>query len=147
MVGRLFLVTQVRRSHTEVYIQGLFVLSSLCHQPYLGILASDRAGDRVEAEYRTINRQHTGFCQLPDSAVSLIALRLEDSELGRVAKTAEKQTAEPLVTPRLQLQPNPGDKTFSWHSCSRDIRHLNGPTAGNLAAPSFIIRSAPGSRV
>lgn len=95
-----------------VYIQGLFVLSSLCHQPSLGILASDGAGDRVEAEYRTINRQHTGFCQLSETAVGLIALRLEDSELGRAAKTAEKQPAGPLVAPKPQLQPNPGDKTF-----------------------------------
>jgi len=130
-----------------VYIQGLFVLSSLCHQPSLSILASDGAGDRVEAEYRTINRQHTGFCQLPETAVGLIALRLEDSELGRAAKTAEKQPAELLSHQNLSSNQTPVTRLFSWPSCSHDNRHLNGQTAGNLAAPSFIIRSAPGLRV
>lgn len=112
MGGRLLLVTQVRRSLMAVYIQGLFVLSSLCHQPSLGILASDGAGDRVEAEYRTINRKHTGFCQLPETAVGLIALRLEDSELGRAAKTAEKQPAGPLVTPKLSSNQIPVTRLF-----------------------------------
>ena len=103
------------------------------------------ANDRVKAEYRTINRQYTGFCRLPDNAVSLVVLRLEASE--HLAASEDGGEATTCITPKLQLQPKPCDKTSHGLSCSYDIRYLNGQISCNLAAPSIIIRFALGMEV